>query len=728
MAAFSRFLSKGFSLLCVVFFLLSFSAEAGLYSAKTDSLQHLAENCTSDCASLYNELSETYLLSSPERAYLNAEKALVDAQAASDKEQEVYALNNIGLSWFYRSNYEKTISYFNNALELARKNKLEKGEAISYNNIGLYHMNFADYELAIDALTNAVNKAISIKDNYWISEGYNNLGRVYYNKGEFKTAINTYKESERYALISNNDYQLASVYNNIGLIYDNLGAYETVLKYYEKALVHAEQLDDKFILSTLRINLGIVFSNLGDQSNAISYYNQALEELGETGEKRILASLYLNMGAAYNKKHEYSAAIEYYNKSLQIFESLGSRKGIANCLNWIGILYREIGDLKSSEEYLLKALQMHSEIDNVQGIISAKLNLGNVYSRIGELQKAESFVREALLQANDINHREYVRDSYALLAEFAQQNQDYKKALEYTALYNSAKDSIFNEAKSHKIAELEIKYEVEKQQQELELLKQLNENQELEIRKNNYFLFGMISLLGAGIVIVFLIFRHSRLIIRQKNIVLEQKLLRAQMNPHFIFNSLTAIQNFIYKSNQKEAGNFLSRFAKLVRLILENSREEYITLEKELQTLHYYLELQQLRFAGKIEYFINVDETIDTDSIMVPPMLTQPFIENAIEHGILPLQGTGDIRIDLQKGDGCIIFRVEDNGIGREQASRIRKADTHKSLATTITSERLQLLNRNKGRKIRLSIEDLKDESDQASGTRITFEIPLKYK
>ncbi|PLX00420.1 MAG: hypothetical protein C0594_15740 [Marinilabiliales bacterium] len=302
---------------------------------------------------------------------------------------------------------------------------------------------------------------------------------------------------------------------------------------------------------------------------------------------------------------------------------------------------------------------------------------------------------------------------------------DYETALKYYKKYKAIEDSIFSENKHKTVAELEIRFETQKKQQELELLQQTNRNQELEIRKNHYLVIGLIVVLLSIIIISLLILRQNKMKDAQKNLMLEQKLLRLQMNPHFIFNTLTAIQNFIYKSQQKEAANFLSRFAKLVRLILENSREEYISLEKELTTLEYYLQLQELRFKGKTSYDLYVDDKLEVDFLAIPPMLAQPFIENAIEHGILPKKDKGHISVRFLKKEEFILFEVEDNGIGRVESAKIKKEESHKSLATALTNERLVILNKRLRNKIMLNIEDLY-EGSEASGTKVSFSIPYR--
>lgn len=236
-----------------------------------------------------------------------------------------------------------------------------------------------------------------------------------------------------------------------------------------------------------------------------------------------------------------------------------------------------------------------------------------------------------------------------------------------------------------------------------------------------------------GLILILLIYswmKYRERQIREQNqfLILEQKLLRSQMNPHFIFNSLSSIQSFIFENNPVVAGSYLSRFAELIRSILYNSREEFITLEKEIKTLQNYLELQQLRFQNKFKYELSIDPEIEPETINIPPMLAQPFIENAIEHGLNDLDREGLLKIELLLQTDNLIIRVADNGPGieatKKQKSQIAKE--HQSLATVITNERIQVLN--KGRKKQLysiKISDLSQKSENASGTLVELGIPL---
>jgi len=207
----------------------------------------------------------------------------------------------------------------------------------------------------------------------------------------------------------------------------------------------------------------------------------------------------------------------------------------------------------------------------------------------------------------------------------------------------------------------------------------------------------------------------------------ELQALRLQMNPHFIFNTLNSIQSFILKNDTDKAVNYLGKFSQLMRMILTNSTETYISVKEELKALRYYLEIENLRFENKFSYAIIVDKSIDEEFIEIPPMIIQPYVENAIIHGLLHKEEKGHINIRLSLTGRHILWVIEDNGIGREKARQIQQASGlyRKSKGMLITRERLQVLNKNNNEDFSIHIVDMTDDKGQPSGTRV--EVLMAY-
>jgi len=208
---------------------------------------------------------------------------------------------------------------------------------------------------------------------------------------------------------------------------------------------------------------------------------------------------------------------------------------------------------------------------------------------------------------------------------------------------------------------------------------------------------------------------------------IESQALRAQMNPHFIFNTLSSIQHYISNHDTDAALKYLSKFAKLMRKIMENSKQQMITVAEEINALNLFLELEVMRFDKKFEYHIVIDPDIDQNYDRIPSMLIQPYVENAIKHGLLPKVGHCLISITLQKQNDTILCCIEDNGIGRENSKKfkINRVQQHKSMGMSITQERLDILNASLSSNINCEIIDMYENAEPA-GTKVRLVIPLE--
>ena len=247
----------------------------------------------------------------------------------------------------------------------------------------------------------------------------------------------------------------------------------------------------------------------------------------------------------------------------------------------------------------------------------------------------------------------------------------------------------------------------------------------------------IISIIGLIIGCITLAFRIRVQTVRKKEKAefdkkveiakVELKALRAQMNPHFVFNSLNSIQHYILNSKSNEAAKYLNKFAKLIRTILSNSEKPMVTVNEDVESLRLYLELEQMRFDGKFEYSINVDKSVDGDYDEIPPMLMQPYLENAILHGLNPKETKGHLKIDIFTKDNYIVCRITDDGIGLVKSGEIKRTQPgsqHKSLGMKITSERVRILNDINKSDLSVSVTDLKDANGNSCGTMVELYIP----
>ena len=330
------------------------------------------------------------------------------------------------------------------------------------------------------------------------------------------------------------------------------------------------------------------------------------------------------------------------------------------------------------------------------------------------------------------------------LAEAYEKMGNYRLSLENRKLYETWKDSIASENHLAQIKELEVKYETEKKNQQIALLTAEKELQILEARQQAAWkkvLIGgiiLITIIGGMIILMLRQRLKNQKTLAAKNeeirsshfkrqlSELEMKALRAQMNPHFIFNCMNSINRMILSGEGDSASRYLTKFAKLIRLMLENSENPTVSLEDELSMLKAYIQLEALRFKGKISYQISVDEAIDQESTYLPSMVLQPFIENAIWHGLMHKEGEGMIHIMIHEEENILKCTIEDNGVGREKALALKEKAVlkGKSMGLKITEERLKLLSK-EGLQQLIRITDLKDTLDRSIGTRVDVAIPI---
>jgi LytS/YehU family sensor histidine kinase len=215
--------------------------------------------------------------------------------------------------------------------------------------------------------------------------------------------------------------------------------------------------------------------------------------------------------------------------------------------------------------------------------------------------------------------------------------------------------------------------------------------------------------------------------LQQQTVMLEMHILRAQMNPHFIFNCLNAINHFILKNEMETASNYLISFSRLVRLVLNNSRQSPITIEEELSMMRLYLDLEKVRFKNAFDYSIHIEKDLDITSLNMPPLIIQPFVENAIWHGLMHKDDPGFLLISIRTNNNILICEITDNGIGRKRAYEFKSksVEIKKSMGIEITKKRLELLNGSFEPSSFIEIHDLLDKSGMALGTKVVLSFNI---
>ncbi|MFH0893578.1 MAG: histidine kinase [Bacteroidota bacterium] len=520
--------------------------------------------------------------------------------------------------------------------------------------------------------------------------------------------------------------------------------------------------------------------------STLKYFVQALGITASNNDVPQTLEILSKLSLIYYSVKEYSNSLYIDLFLLKIYKANGNREKEAAHLNRIALAYRFIGEREKAFYYSYQCEKICLKYHLYTSLANVKIVMAEMDMDSGEYSKAYEKLKEAIyyskiqLKIEGYPFKKLLTGNrgelpqkriwstamtYVATGHCLSQNKAYSTALayldtaeiiasggaqgpyifqfimdtrkeiwkklnnvdstlKYTELYIIYKDSVASSANDFNQSILNvIKLSREKK---LKLLQQENEIKELKIQRINVIIFGVILLFVIFIGMSYLLVRQQRIKRMKDKVQLEQRALQLQMNPHFISNALVAIQSFIFTGEKFQAGKFLSDFSELMRLILRNSRESHISLDKEISLLEHYLELQQLRYSDKFEWFIAIDSSVLPEHIFIPPMLTQPFVENAVEHGVVPKQGAGKINITFRTEGDFLVYEVKDNGVGRKVSASLKKNESRVSLSTEITIERLKLITKKKESEI-FQYTDVLERKNIPSGTIVTMKIPFKF-
>lgn len=518
--------------------------------------------------------------------------------------------------------------------------------------------------------------------------------------------------------------KIAEAISDLGYLYQSQGMFDKALEHFQTSLSLREKVDDKKGIAYSYNNIGALYWRINKYFEALNYYQLAIDYFEGAGMDEETAITLANIGEIYLLEKDFAQALEYFDRALKLNQQQGHHIFAAKNLNSTGKVFLAQGETERAITYFKRAADMHRRAGDQEGWSIANYQLGQAYETLKQNKTALEHYTVAINTAETIKMNDLLvkalNRSAALNHENGQDQLAYIQLLEARRL----QDSIFTLQQAQQIEELKTRYETERHILENNNLKDENRQNETIIRQQRGLLLLLVGLGFLSLLILILLYQRSRSLSRLRSLELEQKLLRSQMNPHFIFNTLTAIQNNILKKTAREGVNLISSLASLLRLTLENSSNEFIPLEKELQTLNHYLLLQQQRYGGQFDYSIDIDPSLDKSILLIPPMMMQPFIENAIEHGFTGIEHKGVIRISYQLDGKHLKCEVEDNGIGYQTGLSQRRETKHRSFGIEITHHRIQIMKKKFHMNARLEIIDKTNE--MTSGTLVRLILPYK--
>lgn len=649
--------------------------------------------------------SRTDIPISPElSATIDSLKSLLGFAKTSEDKYKILGQ----ISWAFaatRIHLQHARKYADSIKLLAEEFKDEKGIAYAHFYYGFIARHAGDFDKGLEHFQFYVAYNARQGDSGRVATGMYQIGVLQYNKGDYIAGLAAYHRALKISQQMDDFYQEATILNSIGIMLKKLKRYEESIDKYRIAAAIFDSLN-ALDRGYVRTNIANAYAESGNYDSAKVYYQYAMEICKSNKEIVEVAAILENIGNMYNKMNQYDSALHYLLQSASIFEKTLLKDEIA--------------------------------LVNLQ-IADAYINLKNYSLAPGHLDRALSIAKE-------IESRTLIRDSYKIYATLFSKMKDFEKAYEYEQLFTKIKDSVLDESIAKQISELQTKYETAEKNKQIQLLAADKQLQEKETQRQaalkETFLIGAILLGLLALLLVYLFrqqLKHQKLMARKNDEIkemdfrrqmseLEMKALRAQINPHFLFNCMNSINRMILQGDTENASAYLVRFSKLVRLILENAESPTVSLENEMALLESYIRLEELRFKGKIHYDIVIDEAIQADNIYLPSMVLQPFVENAIWHGLMHKKQDemSTIYIGIREENDLLLCTIEDNGVGREMSATLRELSVFnkKSMGMKITEDRLRLLSRERHRQL-IHVTDMKDNEDNALGTRIEITIPI---
>ncbi|MGJ8743385.1 tetratricopeptide repeat protein [Polaribacter sp.] len=572
-------------------------------------------------------------------------------------------------------------------------------------------------------------------NNYLDGKTYveNFLGIQYRNYSLYKKALATHKMALETAKRANSiEFRVFSL-NMLGVDYRKLDANRTALDYNHEALTLAETVENPNL--GLRRSIAVSLNSMGNIYLLLKQYDLAIERFKKSQEieKSInnelgLAINYQNIGYAKNAQGKSDEALVFFKKSLEINNRINNTYGQIICKSSIASMYIKQGEPAKALELIKGNLETAEKLGNNEYLAYEYLNLGWAQSRLKQFSEAEKNLEKGLAIAKKYDFAPALSDAYSHFSELYQSKNDFKNALKYYRISVEFEKKISNDRNIQYVNDLIIKYDSERQNNQIKSLAKQNEIAQLQLIKNsNTWIIVFVSLVLLLAILYFL--NRQRLLKNQKRILtLEQDVLRTQMNPHFIFNALNSIKHYIINNEQKNAVHYLNKFSKLVRKILESSTLKEVSLQEELETMDLYLTIENIRFSNEIKFQIHVNDVICLDKIKLPPLVLQPFIENAIWHGLSSKKYNKEITLSVNKNEeGIVDVIIQDNGIGRKASAKIKseKSLNRKSIGISLTKERLNNFSKNFKKEYAIVYEDLMDKNKLPIGTKVIISIPL---
>lgn len=646
-----------------------------------------------DFETVYHTVTQNDFITVRVKKTKDESKALVTKSATNNREGSLRIYLDSARS-FLKKDPQKSIEYVTRALEPGRNKTITaKENALAFETLGDINLFWQQPDLAVDnykrSLQNAANINVSIK-----------LAKAFAQNKNYQESISTYQNLLEKNLSA---YQKVEVYEGLGDTYKAIDKGVKSVFNYQKALdvARANKITPK--ITNLNSKIGEAYAQSGDLNEAEEYFDNSLK-LAKKENKQRAVSEKNKVADFYNQNREYDKEIQLREETLEELDAIGQEattddKALTPQRQNYKIANAFVAQEKYEQAipYLEKSIAEANKKEDLVVKKDAMRKLSEIYRDIGEYDKAtESYQRYV-----DVVDELYVK-----------KEQEISQAARFSREITQKQNRIISLENDRKLNESRYKLAFE--------------NQELVERNATIQKWVIISLVVIVLLLIFAAYSQFKNVKQQKfaNNLLALKSLRSQMNPHFIFNALNSVNSFIAVNDERTANKYLTDFSLLMRSVLENSEEDFIPLEKEIELLELYVKLEHFRFKDKFDYKFSVDGTINLNEFAIPPMLLQPYVENAVWHGLRYKEQKGLLEIDFKKIDNKTVkIIIQDDGIGRTKSKEFKTENQKKQKPKGMgnTQKRIAILNEMYKDKVGVTVEDVFENSE---GTRV--ELILK--
>ena len=703
------------------------------------SLKLLAQPATERQKALANDsIGKVYSLKHDNKTALEYYfKALNQAKSLHDTALLIKLNEQISYSLIQIKEYKKAIPYQLRASELKNQKlrqtpgiyykkvvKLYQGPADTLNTIrllyrfGLFLDKLEKKKESADYFVQALKLAKTLRYDKAIATIANDLAGEYWDLGLTRLSTLQYQEALEASQRINDSNRIASIYLNLGDNYKDFGDLEKGMQYFIKALKIKESIKNTSRLCFFYIKgAEIAKAALNEKKwKEYIYKAYALKDNEEYAIPMEKAIVYQHLSDLAESEGKLDLAFKYYDTLAMISHKIQYLNGMRVALTGKAGLYEKMGKPEKALELFNEAEQYISENPYYQ--IAGKNQRAELYMKTGDLRKALKLLKANINNPALSNYANHKLITLQLLYKVNTELANYQEAFRWNDSLRNFENKLRDENVRKEIAALETKYETEKNRHTISTLKVKNQYYSQQIR----FAVLMIVLLIVVLLMISYLWRMNKLKSEFRENQLKESLLRSQMNPHFIFNALNSIQQLILKNDNQAASFYLSRFSSIARIILEYSAKESIPLDKEIEVLRSYIEIERLRSGNGFNYEILIEEKLEPEFIEIPPMAVQPFVENAIKHGLKEKKNNGHLTLSFKEENDIIVVTVEDNGVGIKNSKKDNRR-SHKSMAMSIFETRRQLLQKRYKKKLDITFVDLSSENKE--GTRVIIRLPI---